>query len=401
MNGPDSAADGDPPRVSPPSSEPEKFAQASADEPVAPVFLDESPPVVMRNAPPGPGLREAMLWILGFFACEIVGSLIWTTAVTSAHAFRTGVAPSPDEVASLLTPVMPWMIGTIKLAEIVLALIAIRLRFGPQAFAVTGFRRFSIAHAVVLGLAVLPAAFLSGQLFALLQVYWQQLVELAPLLQKLDGISSIEAVQAMAESTPLAVLVLIIALFPALNEEFVFRAAIGRGLLARYGLIGGIALTSLYFAAVHLHPVHVFALLPLSVLMHVGYVSSGSIWAPVGIHFLNNALSVTLMKLATRETELGGLTTDVTQAPFSPILFVASAACVVATIWLLMEMRVQWRLPDGSLWRASRPSVEPPPTRLNATSTVPTPSTPALATTVLCYALYPVALFAGLMLAAR
>ena len=391
-----------PPSSPPTSPEPDPVSPVrAADEPAEAILFEESPAVGSQSAPLGPGLRESLLWILGFFFLEIAGSTVWTMMVMFAHLVRTGAMPSQDELPALLTPVMAWMIGTIKFAEVLAALAAIRLRFGRQAFSLTGFRRVPIVHALILGLAVLPAAVLSGQSFALLQGWWHRLVELAPGLQVFDKLSSIEAVQAMAASTPLAVLVLIIALFPALNEEFVFRAAIGRGLLARYGVIGGIALTSMYFAAVHLNPVHALALLPLSVLMHVGYLSSGSIWAPVGVHFLNNALSVLLMKLATQETSIGGVTTDVTQAPFSPLLFVASAACVAATIWLLLEIRVQWQLPGGASWRPARPSVEPPPAGIDATRVIPTPSIAAVLTTAICYVLYPVALVAGLMLAAR
>ncbi|MGC1276132.1 MAG: CPBP family intramembrane glutamic endopeptidase [Planctomycetaceae bacterium] len=371
------------------------------EEPAAPILLDDESVESRSTTPLGPGLLESLLWILGFFFMEIAGSTVWVTAVMLYHTVKTGQMPPPSELPSLLAPVMSWMIGTIKFAEVVVALLAIRLRFGRQAFRATGFRRIPAMHAVVLGLAVLPTAFLSGQSFALLQGFWGRLTQLAPGLKVFDGFSSIEAVQAMAESTPLAVLVLIIAVFPALNEEFVFRAAIGRGLLARYGLIAGIALTSMFFAAVHLHPVHALALLPLAVLMHVGYLSSGSIWAPVGVHFLNNALSVMLMKLATVETDIAGMATDVTEAQFSPLLFFASAACVGATIWLLMEVRIRWKRPDGDRWRPERLSVEPPPAGLDAAPTVPVPPTAAIVTAAVCYTLYPVAVVVGIWLQQR
>src|SRR5690606_11993382 len=105
--------------------------------------------------------------------------------------------------------------------------------------------------------------------------------------------------------------------------------------------------------------------LPIAVVMHVGYLSSGSIWAAVGIHFLNNALSVVLMSLAV----------DATESQFSPLLFLASLACVAATIWLLIEMRLRWRTADGTVWQSQIWSVEPPPARLGAVPFVSRPST--------------------------
>ncbi|HEX6984811.1 MAG TPA: CPBP family intramembrane glutamic endopeptidase [Planctomycetaceae bacterium] len=347
---------------------------------------------------------EALLWIAGFFLLEIAGAFVWQAGIVAYDVGGRG-NPAPASpgalqalVESYLPSVMPWMVGTIKFAEVIAALAAIRLRFGRRAFRVTGFRPVPAVHGLILGLAVLPTAFLSGQSYALIRGYWDRLARHAPWLNDLDGFSSIEAVQEMAASTPLLILVFVIAVLPALNEEFVFRAAIGRGLLGRYGLAAGIALTSMLFAAVHLSPVHAAALLPLAVLMHVGYLSSGSIWAPVGVHFLNNALSVGLMKLATLAPEVGGVATDVTESKFSPILFVASAACVAATVWLLMKVRVRWRLPDGREWRPERPGVEPPPPGLPASPIVPTPPVGPVATAAVCYVLYPVAVVAGFLL---
>jgi hypothetical protein len=74
-----------------------------------------------------------------------------------------------------------------------------------------------------------------------------------------------------------------------------FRILIGRGLVARYGVIAGVSLTTLLFASVHLHPVHMVGLIPISVAIQIGYLSSRSVWIPMLAHFLNNALAVTVL----------------------------------------------------------------------------------------------------------
>jgi membrane protease YdiL (CAAX protease family) len=367
---------------------------ASSDEAARPLLPGEFAP---SPAPIGPGMGEALLWVAGFFFLEIGGAIAWQIGVLLFDVVVRGNSMPADSAAiqrlisDSMSAVGPWMIGSIKLVETLVALIAIRLRFGPHAFHVMGFRRIPALHLLVLCFALLPTAFLAGQSYALFSQYWQRLIEVAPWLERLDGPTSIEAVQEMARTTPLAVLVLVIAVLPALNEEFVFRGAIGRGLLARYGLVAGIALTSMIFAVVHLSPVHAAALIPLAVLMHVGYISSGSIWWPVGLHFLNNALSVALMKWATEEEKIAGMTADVTQANFSPLLFIASAACVAVAIWFLMAIRVRWRLADGRGWHPARETVEPPPPGIAAEPTVPAPPIVPLVVTILCYAFYPVA----------
>jgi len=397
-------ASGDP---LPPMTPSEPATASGTDLPQSPVFFPG--PVAARSAAPaGPGLLESLLWIVGFFAIELFGSFIWVVGALAVHSIGEGGMVQPSKAEELLQPVMPWMIGSLKLLEVIAVVVALRLRFGPGAFRVTGFRPVStgtaailgvpLPHALILAFAVLPTAFLSGQSYALFKGYWDAIAKDVPFLSSLEDLSSIEAVQEMAESTPLVALVFVIAVLPALNEEFLFRAALGRGLLARYGLVAGIALTSMLFAAVHLSPIHAAALLPLALLMHVGYLSSRSIWACVGVHFANNALSVAMMKLATVDPKVAGMTADVTDTKFSPLLFISSAACVAVAVWLLWRIRLRWRLPDGREWRTAFPSVEPPPDDVAATASVPPLSAGPLWIAAACYAAFPVVFAISVML---
>ena len=113
-----------------------------------------------EQGPVGPGILESLLWILGFFVIELAGSAVWTFGVMGVHTLKTGQVPHPNEIQTLLVPYMSWMVGTIKFAEVLAAVVAIRLRFGRHAFRLTGFRSVHPVHAVILGLAVLPTAFL-------------------------------------------------------------------------------------------------------------------------------------------------------------------------------------------------------------------------------------------------
>ncbi|MBA3314802.1 MAG: CPBP family intramembrane metalloprotease [Planctomycetaceae bacterium] len=367
-------------------------SEDATESPAAPVFAEREARPNLSRAPIGPGMWEALLWILGFFLLEIAGGIIGAMAAFAFQAIRSGGPASPVAINDLLEDAMPWMIGFIKLVEVIAAILAIRLRFGRNAFRMTGFRPIPGLHWGVLCFAVLPTAFVSGQLYALFQGYWNRIAEHVPSLELLEKLSSIETVQAMAESTSLPFLVVIIAVLPALNEEFLFRAAIGRGLLGRYGLVAGVALTSMLFAAMHMSPIHAAALVPLAVLMHIGYLSSGSIWWPVGVHFLNNAMSVVLMKAATMAPEDSRIAAELTESSFSPYLFFASLACVVATIWLLWKIRVQWRRETGEAWEPERLSVEPPPRSLEMTPYVPSPPVATVVLAGLSYLMFPVAL---------
>ena len=329
-------------------------------------FLDDnafaaSP--MRRN--PGPGMWESLAWILSFFALEFVIEFAWVVAAVAGKVVMTGEAIPASEFQAFLAPQMPYMIGLAKFIEVFFFLAVIRWRFGPGAFRFTGFRPVPALHLVILALVIIPTAAFSGQLYAVFTLGWEWLVQFFPVLEELRQLSSIEAVQEMARSTPLMVLIVVVAVLPALQEEFLFRGLIGRGLVGRYGVIAGIALTSMLFAAVHLTPTHVAALIPLAVVMHVAYLSSGSIWLPVLVHFLNNALSVIFMVIAAREGD-AELSANALDGQFDVGLLIASGCCVTAAVWLLWRSRVRWRLPDGSMWRPVVPGVASPPEELEA-----------------------------------
>jgi hypothetical protein len=150
------------------------------------------------------------------------------------------------------------------------------------------------------------------------------------------------------------------------------------------------------FAAMHMSPVHAAALVPLAVVLHVGYLSSRSIWWPVIVHFLNNAMSVVLMKYASDAAEQGSLPAELAETSFSPVLFLASLACVVTTVWLLWTMRIKWLLDGGQVWEPAPAGVDPPP--VAATPFVPAPPASVVLLACLSYLLFPVALVVSIWL---
>ncbi len=86
-----------------------------------------------------------------------------------------------------------------------------------------------------------------------------------------------------------------LALVPAVFEEIFFRGVLQNLLIKGSGNVHlGVAVTSLIFAAIHLHPVQFLAMLFLAAMLGYLYHYSGSIWLSIGLHFLNNALAVTL-----------------------------------------------------------------------------------------------------------
>lgn len=79
-------------------------------------------------------------------------------------------------------------------------------------------------------------------------------------------------------------------LLPAVGEEVMFRGFLGRGLLARYGLAGGTLLSAM-FSLMHADPVQALAVLVLGITLQGVYIATRSLFAPMLLHGLNNALA--------------------------------------------------------------------------------------------------------------
>ena len=345
-----------------PATNPRHFGETTGGEAPAWLEFDEHGQQIVDEKPPrasGPGIWESIAWIALFVFTELAVGVVWTTIAATLHFVSTGENPGREQLQEIVTRQMPYLLAVVKGFEVLLALVLIRWRFGPKAFRLLGFRPIPLTHVGIAALIVLPTAVMSGQLYALFLQFWEWLAQFAPFLADWNAGSSVETVQEMARTAPWGLLVLAVAVFPALNEEFLFRGLIGRGLVGRYGIVFGIGLTSILFAAVHMSPVHAAALIPLAIVMHVAYLSSGSIWLPVLIHFVNNAMSVIMMIWAVRSAEEAP---EMAQSPLDfslePLILFSSAFCVAMAIWMFWRMRVEWRIPDGSRWDHAAPAID-------------------------------------------
>jgi hypothetical protein len=156
---------------------------------------------------------------------------------------------------------------------------------------------------------------------------------------------------------------LLISVGPGFYEEVCFRGLIGRGLVARWGFIGGIAWTALFFGAVHLHPVQGTAAALLGVAIHLAYLWTRSLWVPILIHMANNASAVVMMRYSHVVVVPGANDfvpgTGISHTP--GLVLVAAGVCLVAVGGLLFACRTKWRWPDGTFWSPGYSSTECPP----------------------------------------
>jgi membrane protease YdiL (CAAX protease family) len=347
---------------------------------------NEHPPVVGtsresgRRARFGIGLPEAVLWTLGVLMIHLVGGIAAMIWIVASHVMEAAVPGDPqatqaavmallqDSVAlqtMINANVLTLLIGEMGIFVVcAVAMSLLRIGWSPrQKLGLTAISAKQLL--LILGMTV-PLALVCGTLHQWTTAGWEIFAEQFPALQSMfEGADVNQQLKPIGEKAPLGLLLLVIALAPAIGEEIVFRGVIGRGLVARYGILPGIIFTSLLFASVHLHPAHVIALLPLAFLIHFVYLVTRSFWAPVLLHFANNALAAMLLKVS---AQLEG--TPLADNQGLPMWGFAVACVLVAmAVRSLWVCRVEYRLPGGSIWSPGYESFERPPTDVLAIAT--------------------------------
>lgn len=343
-------------------------------DPAAAVTLDEAdfllePPYPPYPARPGPGLAESLLWLFGFFAVQVMASIGVLLAVLANYAVTFGLARTaallrnPSRLEELLSDNILGLFAGIQFAVVVAAIGAGLLRLGKDRERKLPLQPIPLRHCALLGLLIVPLVMFCGQLYGVSMQGWESIIERMPQLTWLNEQGSMQQIEPLASRASLGFLLVAIAIVPAVAEELVFRGIIGRGLVARWGLLWGILITSALFAAMHVHPAHAFALIPLAVAMHVAYLSTRSFWAPMAIHFINNAWAAVAMKTLTAQSEL---IQQPQQQEISWPLLAASGWCVVTMICLIWQTRVRYVHEDGVEWNPGYVTAETPPPEAGA-----------------------------------
>jgi membrane protease YdiL (CAAX protease family) len=337
-------------------------------------------PAVQR--PPGPGFWESMAWIIGLQVVQFVGLLIASVflivwSLVSAGATNgAGSGQALDGAAlmrafsSIFREEFILIIGMTQLAGAGYALLAVHLRLRPRGLARLGWQPPHAGHMLLVVAGMLPLAALSSQVqnevFKLFPWSQEQMAELMGSLSL----------------APLWMVVLIIGAGPAVGEELLFRGLIGRGLVARYGVVLGIAVTSVLFGVMHLNPAQGTGAIMLGIAMHFVYVTTRSFWAPMTLHFLNNTFSVILVKLGGR-FGVKEFAADYSDSLPGALLF--ASTCLVATIGLLLwQTRVRYVTSDGTAWDPGYPTAEVPPAEVGARPVSQPPKQGLVVATAFC-----------------
>ncbi len=351
-------------QIDPFSEESQSTMEGLLNEAVQTASTEDVPRQTKPGRPPGPGLLEAFCWMIGVIFAHFVGLIVFMIGFLVLLMATKQLPDTGTKIAKQLSEITET--HTLELAGVeqgifvFIVMAAVALRFGKGVLSKLNLQPFAVSTGFLLFICVLPLSMLSGEFYRIAYGIWTAFAEQIPWLQQFDKMQTMEVVKEMAEKSSLWALILVIAVCPAIGEELVFRGAIGRGLLARWGLIPGILITSFMFGLVHMHPAHAIAVIPLGMFMHFVYVVTKSFWAPVLVHFLNNAFAVTVAKMMSQFPENAAKLGDETQA-VHPMITVAAGLFLIVVCLYLWKTRVKYIKPNGGEWTPGYLSNEKPP----------------------------------------
>ncbi len=168
---------------------------------------------------------------------------------------------------------------------------------------------------------------------------------------------SIRAIQERTEALTQAMLkmpdghslwfdLILIAVIPAIAEEFFFRGAIQRILIRlTHKAWIGLLLTALFFSFVHGQMLGFLPRVALGLVLGLVYFFSGNLWYSIIIHFINNGFQVVLIFLFQHNY----IQVDITQDTPTPVLLGIVSLLIVVGLFVVYQRKVPQN-PDKILW---------------------------------------------------
>lgn len=333
----------------------EEFLDSTAErsEPV-PSFDDFAADGLVATKPPGPGLPESAGWCIAVMAFQIGFGLVAGAIGAVILIIGSGDRPPAEVVRELETlkgaPRL-FLLGVPNIFAFAFLIGLALLRLGRGRARKLNLARPSLTQTLVLCSAILPVGYVADLVWTQSNHLWEELTKDIVWIEEFNRSTNIMEEMARMQGAPLLLLLLCLAVTPAIGEEFMLRGLIGRGLVARWGVVWGVLWTSAFFALLHIFPAHVAAVFPMGIMMHVIYLTTRSLWAPVLFHFLNNSMAsvYTYAGLSGEESSAPGW-----MAPLG-LAYAVGACC------LLWKYRTRYVDETGHEFDPGYPTVEAPP----------------------------------------
>jgi membrane protease YdiL (CAAX protease family) len=188
--------------------------------------------------------------------------------------------------------------------------------------------RFGAAAPTALGLRRPRLRALAGAAAIGLSFWYINLWLTVPLSEKLGGDGDLAQIEALVAETPLWLVLLAMAVTPAVCEELLVRGLVTRSLAPRLGRATAILASAALFALLHASPTRLLPTACFGVLLAHATLTTGSVLPSMLMHALNNAMALLLAAGV-----WPGLAARMTAHP-AAFLAVAVAACTMGLVLL-------------------------------------------------------------------
>ena len=240
---------------------------------------------------------EAVAWAISFQLTQLIAIGLFLALLITA-TFGLSWPPASELISvglelKLDQSFLPIAVST--LGALFLLVPLIRFRVGQSFREQIGLHLPRHEEVIFAIATVIPIAFLGDVLYTLTH-NWVSTGFFRRQLQLSMEADSLTFLSSRINGVPFPMLVVAMALGPAIGEELLFRGLISKLLTNRLGRWTGSTITVLLFALAHMSPAHAIATLPIACLLQFLYLKTGTIWVPILIHFLNNLLGVAIMK---------------------------------------------------------------------------------------------------------
>ncbi|MCA8997073.1 MAG: CPBP family intramembrane metalloprotease [Planctomycetaceae bacterium] len=273
---------------------------------------------------------EAVAWTVAYLVGQgLVLLLLLALMLTACYGFNW---PDPEEMISLFLVLELdrsfMLVGATSLGVLFVIIPLIRLREGRNYRNRIGWRTPTREEWIFSLATVAPIAMIGDLVFETARSVSLMTSSSLPFAAALRE-TSLQHLYSTLDGVSFPVLVVALALGPAIGEELIFRGVIGRRLVGTLGPAWGVALTSICFAAAHGSWSHAVATIPVAILLHWLYLQTRTIWVPIAVHFCNNLLALSMFRLS--------LTTESVVSP----LLASVLSIYLIGILLLLKTRIR------------------------------------------------------------
>ena len=248
------------------------------------VQADDIIPEISADVKPFPRLLPSIGWIALYFVLQlVVTAIVIAIAIAAQHIGGSNAAIDPD-IAAKNPMLIIW--GLIASAALQLGLMWLYLRKGDRAevLGLTHFGQISIGKTLLIAVGALVLASMLNYVYATHVISGMPMQdEMAKLLASIPR-TPINVTLGLFAITILAPLI----------EELLFRGLLQRSLMQHVPAWAAIALSAFVFAAVHMQPLAMPALMTLGAAFGYIYHKTGSLRMTIILHMINNLLALAL-----------------------------------------------------------------------------------------------------------